>query len=128
MKLLFRQPELKKMFDLLKPTIAVPVHGEPVHLHEHVRLAKSWGAKHAIEVENGVPFLRNRGITHGFQAAGMIAPLPFEEIAATKAMLGIKDQAGHFTLRNGIPSLFDGMHRNYFMRAVTDTWAASKSK
>jgi hypothetical protein len=77
----------------------------------------------AIEVENGVPFSRNRGITHGFQAAGMIAPLPFEEIAATKAMLGMKDQAGHFTLRNGIPSLFDGMHRNYFMRAVTDTWA-----
>ena len=77
----------------------------------------------AIEYENGVPYLRNRGITHGFQAAGMIAPLPFEEIAATKAMLGMKDQAGHFTLRNGIPSLFDGMHRNYFMRAVTDTWA-----
>jgi hypothetical protein len=77
----------------------------------------------AIEYENGIPYLRNRGITHGFQAAGMIAPLPFEEIAATKAMLGMKDQAGHFTLRNGIPSLFDGMHRNYFMRAVTDTWA-----
>lgn len=48
------KPELKKMFDLLKPAIAVPVHGEPVHLHEHVRLAKSWGAKHAIEVENGL--------------------------------------------------------------------------
>ncbi len=48
------KPELKKMFDLLKPTISVPVHGEPVHLHEHVRLAKSWGAKHAIEVENGL--------------------------------------------------------------------------
>jgi len=77
----------------------------------------------AIEVENGVPYLRNRGITHGFQAAGMIAPLPFEEIAATKAMLGMKDEAGHFTLRNGIPSLFDGMHRNYYMRAAVDTWA-----
>ena len=77
----------------------------------------------AVEIENGVPFSRNRGIVHGFQAAGMIAPLPFEEIAATKAMLGIKDEAGHFTVRNGIPSLFDGMHRNYFMRAVTDSWA-----
>jgi hypothetical protein len=77
----------------------------------------------ALEWENGVPYLRNRGITHGFQAAGMIAPLPFEEIAATKAMLGMKDEAGQFTVRNGIPSLFDGMHRNYFMRAVTDSWA-----
>jgi ribonuclease J len=46
--------ELHKMYDLLKPTIAVPVHGEPVHLHEHVKLAKTWGTKHAIEVENGL--------------------------------------------------------------------------
>ena len=77
----------------------------------------------SIEFENGVPYLKNRGIIHGFQSAGMIAPLPFEEIAATKAMLGLKDPTGRFTLRNGIPSIFDGMHRNYFMRAITDSWA-----
>jgi ribonuclease J len=46
--------ELKKMFDLIRPQVVVPVHGEPVHLHEHVKLAKSWGAKHAVEVENGL--------------------------------------------------------------------------
>lgn len=45
--------ELHKMYSLIRPDVVVPVHGEPVHLHEHSRLARSWGAKHAIEVENG---------------------------------------------------------------------------
>ncbi|MEY3197445.1 MAG: hypothetical protein RLZZ59_816 [Pseudomonadota bacterium] len=46
--------ELKRMYDLIKPHIVVPVHGEPVHLHEHAKLAKSWGAKHTLEMENGL--------------------------------------------------------------------------
>jgi ribonuclease J len=46
--------ELKKMYELIKPHIVVPVHGEPVHLHEHTKLAKSWGAKHTLEMENGL--------------------------------------------------------------------------
>ncbi|PCJ25951.1 MAG: RNase J family beta-CASP ribonuclease [Rickettsiales bacterium] len=45
--------ELKKMYKLVRPEICIPVHGEPVHIHEHARLARSEGIKHAIEVENG---------------------------------------------------------------------------
>lgn len=45
--------ELKKMYELVRPKIAVPVHGEPIHLHEHVKLAKAFGIPHAIEVHNG---------------------------------------------------------------------------
>ena len=45
--------ELKKMYELVRPQICVPVHGEPVHIHEHAKLAKANGIKHAIEVENG---------------------------------------------------------------------------
>ncbi|HJD56141.1 MAG TPA: ribonuclease J [Rickettsia endosymbiont of Pyrocoelia pectoralis] len=45
--------ELKKMYSLTKPNICIPVHGEPVHIHEHVKLAKKNGIKHAVEVENG---------------------------------------------------------------------------
>ena len=45
--------ELEIMYKLIRPTISIPVHGEPVHLHEHAKLARSWGVKHAIEVENG---------------------------------------------------------------------------
>jgi ribonuclease J len=45
--------ELKMMYELIRPEIAVPVHGEMVHLHEHVKLAKSWGVPKAVQIENG---------------------------------------------------------------------------
>lgn len=45
--------ELQKMYSLIKPNICIPVHGEPVHIHEHVKLAKKNGIKQAVEVENG---------------------------------------------------------------------------
>lgn len=45
--------ELKKMYDLVKPQLAVPVHGEAVHLHEHCKWAKTWGVPQAIEIANG---------------------------------------------------------------------------
>ncbi|WP_395476725.1 ribonuclease J [Rickettsia endosymbiont of Pantilius tunicatus] len=45
--------ELQKMYSLIKPNIGIPVHGEPVHIHEHFKLAKKNGIKQAVEVENG---------------------------------------------------------------------------
>ncbi|MCZ6886592.1 MAG: ribonuclease J [Rickettsia endosymbiont of Ixodes persulcatus] len=45
--------ELKKMYSLIRPNICIPVHGEPVHIYEHVKLAKKNGIKQAVEVENG---------------------------------------------------------------------------
>lgn len=45
--------ELKKMYELIRPDCAVPVHGEPIHIHEHGRLAKAWGIKSVVEVRNG---------------------------------------------------------------------------
>jgi ribonuclease J len=45
--------DLQKMYSLIRPQICIPVHGEPVHIHEHVKLAKRSGIKHAVEVENG---------------------------------------------------------------------------
>ncbi len=45
--------ELKKMYKLVRPQICIPVHGEPVHIHGQVKLAKSEGIKHTVEVENG---------------------------------------------------------------------------
>jgi ribonuclease J len=46
--------ELKRMYELVKPKVAIPVHGELVHIHEHAKLARKWGVKNAIEVENGL--------------------------------------------------------------------------
>ena len=47
------QDELKDMYNWVKPEIAVPVHGERRHLVQHARLAKEFGAKHAIAPHNG---------------------------------------------------------------------------
>ncbi len=47
------QGELKLMYELIRPQVAVPVHGELMHIHEHIRLAKSWGVPHAVQVANG---------------------------------------------------------------------------
>jgi ribonuclease J len=45
--------ELKYLYSLIKPHILIPVHGEPVHIHEHIKLGKKNDIKHTIEVENG---------------------------------------------------------------------------
>lgn len=46
--------EVKEMYELVRPQVAIPVHGEQIHLHEHVRLAKSWGVPEALQIQNGV--------------------------------------------------------------------------
>jgi ribonuclease J len=45
--------ELRRMYEMVRPQIAVPTHGEPRHLHEHARLAKSLGVKETVEAFNG---------------------------------------------------------------------------
>ena len=45
--------EVSKMYDMIKPKIAIPVHGEAIHLHEHCKFAKKKGIKTTVEVENG---------------------------------------------------------------------------
>jgi len=47
------QDELKEMYELARPQIAIPVHGEFVHLKQHGSLVKEWGVKTSIAVENG---------------------------------------------------------------------------
>jgi ribonuclease J len=48
-----RRAELAKMYAWLKPRIAVPAHGEPVHLSEHVRFAKAQGVPEVVRAFNG---------------------------------------------------------------------------
>ncbi len=45
--------ELKDLYNLVKPQIAIPVHGEPVHLKQHAKLAKSFGAQEIVTAYNG---------------------------------------------------------------------------
>ncbi len=45
--------ELRDMYALAKPKIAIPTHGETRHLHEHARFALSLQVPHALAPENG---------------------------------------------------------------------------
>ena len=47
------RPELKMMYDWVRPQIIVPVHGENRHLAEHARLALAHGVPKAIVQLNG---------------------------------------------------------------------------
>ena len=48
-----RRAELSRMYDWLKPRIAVPAHGEAMHLTEHVAFAKAMGVKEVVRAFNG---------------------------------------------------------------------------
>ncbi len=45
--------ELARMYRLVRPRIAVPVHGEALHLTEQARLARACQVPEAVVVENG---------------------------------------------------------------------------
>jgi ribonuclease J len=45
--------ELVKMYQMVRPRIAIPVHGEPRHLLKHVELAKDCQVPETILVQNG---------------------------------------------------------------------------
>lgn len=48
-----RRGELAQMYDWLKPEVAIPVHGEAVHLHAHARFARQAGVQEVVEARNG---------------------------------------------------------------------------
>ncbi|MEQ8369753.1 MAG: ribonuclease J [Alphaproteobacteria bacterium] len=47
------QDELRRMYELVRPAIAVPVHGEARHMAVHGSLARACGVDQVIEVRNG---------------------------------------------------------------------------
>jgi ribonuclease J len=48
-----RRAELADLYSWVRPRIAVPVHGEALHLAEHAALARAAGVPHAIVCSNG---------------------------------------------------------------------------
>jgi ribonuclease J len=68
--------ELTEMYQMVRPRIAIPVHGEARHIKEHVALAKQCQVPEAIEAANG--------------AVIRLAPGPAEVIAqVTSGRLGL---------------------------------------
>jgi len=48
-----RRGELVVMYQAVKPQIAVPVHGEALHLGVHARFAREQGVQHVVQTVNG---------------------------------------------------------------------------
>ncbi len=48
-----RRGELALMYEWLKPELAIPVHGEPMHLAEHAALARSLGVPQVLVCYDG---------------------------------------------------------------------------
>ncbi len=46
--------ELKTMYELVRPKIAIPTHGEASHIYQHAKYAREdWNVPHALELANG---------------------------------------------------------------------------
>jgi len=45
--------EVEEMYRLVRPRVAVPVHGEFLHLREHARVARACGVEHTIIIKDG---------------------------------------------------------------------------
>jgi len=48
-----RIEEMEELYSWTRPRLAVPVHGEPLHLAEHVKIARRCGVKEVVNCRNG---------------------------------------------------------------------------
>ena len=48
-----RREELKRLYDLVKPQVLVPVHGEAAHLEAHAQLGRQHGIPNVVHARNG---------------------------------------------------------------------------
>jgi len=48
-----RREELKRLYDMLRPQVLVPVHGEAAHLEAHAALGRQHGIPHVLHARNG---------------------------------------------------------------------------
>lgn len=48
-----RRDELRDMISWVRPQLLIPVHGEPLHLHEHAKLARAAGVPKVLICRNG---------------------------------------------------------------------------
>ena len=71
--------EVTKMYEMVRPRIAIPMHGETIHLQEHRRLAKALEVPETPLVENG-SVLRLAGAEEG-ASPEIIDAVPIGELA-----------------------------------------------
>ncbi len=67
--------ELRRMYQMIRPRIAIPVHGEAMHMRAHAALAKECQVPHTVLVENGaaVKFSKDSAKVAGTVWSGRMA-------------------------------------------------------
>jgi ribonuclease J len=48
-----RRGEVERFYQWLRPQVAIPAHGEPLHLYEHARVARAIGVPNVVPARNG---------------------------------------------------------------------------
>ncbi len=83
--------DLKEMYRLLKPKWTIPVHGEPMHIWEHTKLAKEIGVDavkisngNVLEISDNVSVLEDKIDTGFFGVDGNILQNPDGEVIRTR--------------------------------------------
>ncbi|MTI45981.1 ribonuclease J [Roseibium hamelinense] len=66
-----RRGELEQLYNLIKPKVVVPVHGEPMHLAAHAEFAKAQGVREVVVAGDGDVIRLVAG------SAGVIDEAPF---------------------------------------------------
>lgn len=66
------QDELREMYALAKPKLAIPVHGEFIHIKAHCELALECGVPKALRVENGMAILLDNKNVMNSQEIGFV--------------------------------------------------------
>jgi ribonuclease J len=88
--------DMIRMYQMIRPSIAVPVHGDPMHLQEHARLARSCQVPEVVTPSNGTIIRLRPGaaeivdeIKTGclVQDGGRLIPLESETISTRRQML-----------------------------------------
>ena len=83
-----RRSEMKQMYEWVRPTIAVPAHGEAAHLTAHAALARELGVKQVVSARNGTMVLLAPG------AAQIIADVPVGRLYKDGNLIGSADEMG----------------------------------
>ncbi len=108
-----RRAEVAKFYSWVRPRIAVPAHGEPLHLAEHAAFARSLGVPRVVQAANGDVVLLAPGdagivdqVQHGHLAKDGHVVIPSNDAAIaarTKlAFAGIISIAVAFTARGEV--------------------------
>ena len=83
-----RRSEMKQMYEWVRPTIAVPAHGEAAHLTAHAALARDLGVKQVVSARNGAMVQLAPG------AARIIADVPVGRLYKDGNLIGSADEMG----------------------------------